>query len=155
MRLLILLGTLFALAACDAPTVAEEDSALAAGDPVHERHELMEGVRDAAKPIGQMLKGEADYDAATVMTSLQTFQDASLVFGDLFPAGSEAFETSEAAPAIWEDRDGFNEALATWQEAVNAAVAAAPQTLDEAKPTVGPIFKTCKNCHDTYRIEKE
>ena len=148
MRPLILLCAIFAIAACDAPTAADDG-------PAHERHELMEGVRDAAKPIGKMLKGEVDYDAATVMSSLQTFQDASLVFGDLFPAGSEAFETSEAAPAIWEDREGFNEALATWQEAVNAAMAAAPQTLDEAKPTVGPIFKTCKNCHDTYRIEKE
>lgn len=147
-RLLIGLGAICAIAACNAPTQAEDG-------PAHERHELMEGVRDAAKPIGKMLKGEADYDAATVMSSLQTFQDASLVFGDLFPAGSEAFETSEAAPAIWEDRDGFNEALATWQDAVNAAIAAAPQTLDEARPTVGPIFKTCKNCHDTYRIEKE
>lgn len=148
LRRLIGLGAIFAIAACDAPTQADDG-------PAQERHELMEGVRDAAKPIGKMLKGEADYDAATVMTSLQTFQDASLVFGDLFPAGSEASETSEAAPAIWEDRDGFNEALAMWQDAINAAIAAAPQTLDEARPTVGPVFKTCKNCHDTYRIEKE
>lgn len=149
-RMLLGLGAIFAIAACggDAPTNA-------ADGPVHERHELMEGVGDAAKPIGEMFKGEADYDAATVMTSLQTFHDASRVFGDLFPAGSEAFETSEAAPAIWEDRDGFNEALAMWRDAVDAAIAAAPQTLDEAKPTVGPIFKTCKNCHDGYRIEKE
>ena len=28
---------------------------LAGDDPIHERHELMEGVGDAAKPIGQML----------------------------------------------------------------------------------------------------
>ena len=151
MRLLILLGAIFAvlaISACDAPTVAADGSA-------HERHELMEGVGDAAKPIGKMFKGEADYDAATVMTSLQTFSDASLVFGDLFPAGSESAETSEAAPAIWEDREGFNEALAMWRDAVDAAIEAAPQTLDEAKPTVGPVFKTCKNCHDNYRIEKE
>ena len=89
------------------------------------------------------------------MTSLQTFRDASLVFGDMFPAGSEASETSEAAPAIWEDREGFNEALAMWQDAVNTAIEAAPQSLDEARASVGPVFKTCKNCHDGYRIEKE
>jgi cytochrome c556 len=148
MRFLILLGAIFAIAACNAPTHAEDG-------PAHERHELMEGVREAAKPVGKMLRGEADYDAATVMSSLETFQDASLVFGDLFPAGSEASETSEAAPAIWEDREGFKEALAMWQDAINAAIAAAPKTLEEARPTVGPIFKKCKNCHDTYRIEKE
>ena len=32
---------------------------------------------------------------------------------------------------------------------------AKPATLEEAKPVVGPIFNTCKNCHDTYRIEEE
>ena len=106
-------------------------------------------------PSAQMFKGEADYDAAVVMTSLQTFHDAALKFGDLFPEGSQPSEESEAAPAIWEDRDGFNEALAMWRDAVDAAIAAAPQTLDEAKPAVGPVFKTCKNCHDDYRIEKE
>ena len=142
MRSLIGLAAILAIAACNPSTEVEAEPE-AAGDPAHERHELMEGVRDAAKPIGKMLRGEADYDAATVMSSLQTFEDASLVFGDLFPAGSEASETSEAAPAIWEDREGFNEALATWQEAVNAAIAAAPQTLDEARPTVGPSFKKC------------
>jgi cytochrome c556 len=147
-RFLLGLGAIFAIAACDAPTIADDASA-------HERHELMEGVGDAAKPIGKMFKGEVDYDAATVMTSLQTFHDASRVFGDLFPAGSGPSETSEAAPAIWEDREGFDEALAMWRDAVDAAIAAAPQTLDEAQPTVGPIFKTCKNCHDGYRIEKE
>ena len=35
------------------------------------------------------------------------------------------------------------------------AHAAAPATLDEAKPTLGAVFKTCKGCHDTYRIEDE
>ena len=45
---------------------------LAGDDPIHERHELMEGVGDAAKPIGQMLKGEREFDATgaeTVVTS--------------------------------------------------------------------------------------
>ena len=31
-------------------------------------------------------------------------------------------------PAIWDDRAGFEEALATWADAVDAAIAANPQT---------------------------
>jgi cytochrome c556 len=124
----------------------------AGDDPVHERHELMEGVGDAAKPIGQILKGERDFDAAVVMTSLRTFDEASAQFGELFPPGSEG---GEAAPAIWEDRAGFEEALAAWADAVDAAIAANPQTLEEAKPVAGDVFKTCKGCHDNYRIEDE
>ena len=131
-------------------------SPLVAGDdPVHERHELMEEVGDAAKPIGQMLKGERDFDADVVMASLRTFDEAAEKFGDLFPPGSETGEGTEAAPAIWEDRAGFDKALATWSDAVDAAIAANPQTVEETKPVAGPIFNACKGCHDDYRIEDE
>lgn len=127
----------------------------AGDDPVHERHELMEGVGDAAKPIGKMLKGERDFDAGVVMTSLETFDGASARLGDLFPPGSETGQDTKAASAIWDDRTGFEEALATWADAVDAAIAANPRTLDETKPVAGPIFKACKGCHDTYRIDDD
>jgi len=126
--------------------------AVAADDPAHERHELMEGVRDAAKPVGEMLQGEREYDAATVMATLETWGNAAKEFGGLFPPGSEG---GEAAAAIWSDRAGFDKALATWAEAIDRAVAANPGTLDDAKPVLGVAFKACKNCHDTYRIEDE
>jgi cytochrome c556 len=131
-------------------------SSLAVADtPQHERHELMEGVGKAAKVIGAMFRGEAEYDAAAVQESLATFADAAGKFGELFPEGSETGEGTEAAPAIWEDRDGFNAALQEWADATAAAIAAAPATLEEARPTVGPVFQTCKGCHDDYRIEDE
>ena len=126
--------------------------ALADDDPGHERHELMEGVRDAAKPVGAMLKGEADYDQATVMTSLETFASAADQLDGLFPDGSEG---GEAAPAIWEDRAGFEAAIVEWQDATAAAIAANPASLGDAKPVLGPVFGACKNCHDNYRIEAE
>lgn len=129
--------------------------AFADDDLIHERHELMEGVRDAAKPVGKMLNGEADYDAEVVMASLATFADAGKVFGDMFPPGTETGGGTEAAPAIWEDRAGFEEALAAWREATDAAIAAEPANLEDGKPVLGKVFGGCKNCHDTYRIEEE
>ena len=135
--------------------LAVSSLAVAEHSPQHERHELMEGVGKAAKVIGGMLRGDTEYDAAAAMESLETFKKASGKFGDLFPEGSESGEDTEAAPAIWEDRDGFNAALQDWADAVDAAISAAPATLEEAKPTLGPIFETCKACHDNYRIEDE
>ena len=151
----LLFAALFLLGACSGNS---DDSALPQAnemkdDPRHERHELMEGVGKAAKPVGKMLKGEVDYDAEVIMASLQTWHDATNTFGDLFPAGSETGMDTEAAPAIWEDRAGFEEALGEFRAATEAAIAAMPTTLEEAKPTVGPIFQTCKGCHDNYRIE--
>ncbi len=123
--------------------------------PQHERQSLMEGVREAAKPLGGMLRGKVDYNPVVVMESLQTWQAAAQQFGELFPEGTETGEETEAAPAIWSDREGFDAALAGWLAATNAAIEAAPQTLDEAKPVIGKAFGSCKKCHDDYRIEKE
>ena len=142
-------------AAVLAATLVATSIAVASDSPQHQRHELMEGVGDAAKVVGGMLRGQTEYDAAAVMESLQTWDDASAKFGDLFPAGSETGEGTEAAPAIWEDRDGFNAALKDWADAVDAAIGAAPATLEDGKPVLGPIFQACKGCHDNYRIEDE
>ena len=136
-------------------SIAIASIAVAGEGPQHERHELMESAKDAAKPIGQMLKGETDYDADVMMTSLQTFLDISDEFGGLFPPGTESGEGTEAAPAIWEDREGFDQALADWRAAVETAIEAHPASVEDAKPVVGPVFNACKNCHDTYRIEEE
>jgi cytochrome c556 len=142
--------TLLLAAAAAGPLIAAADS-----DPRELRHEIMEGVGDAAKPVGAMLKGEAAFDAETLAASLETFLDASEKFGEHFPAGTETGMDTRAAPAIWEDRAGFDAALAKLHDAVEAAIAANPQTLDEARPVVGPVFDACKNCHDTYRLEEE
>jgi len=138
-----------------AATLAYASLAVADDDPRHVRHELMESVGKAAKPIGKMLKGESDFDGDVLMSSLRTFEDAAGQFGELFPAGSNTGEDTEAAPAIWEDRAGFEEALAKWQTAVADAIAAQPDTLDAAEPVAGPVFQACKACHETYRIEDE
>lgn len=124
-----------------------------AGTPQHERHELMESVGDAAKVVGGMLKGETEYDNAAAMESLGTWASVAGKFGEHFPVGSETGEDTEAAPAIWEDREGFDAALAEWSDAVDAAIAANPATLEEAKPVIGAAFSKCKSCHDTYRIK--
>jgi hypothetical protein len=81
-------------------TLAFTSPLLAGGDPVHERHELMEGVGDAAKPIGQMLKGERDFDAGVVMASFKTFDEASAQFGELFPPGSGKLWRSGVTPSM-------------------------------------------------------
>jgi len=129
--------------------------AVAADDPIHERHELMEDVGKAAKPIGSMFRGETEYDAAVVMDSLGVFEGVGSQFGELFPEGTETGGDTEAAPAIWEDRDGFEAALNEWRSAVDAAIEASPATLDEARPVVGKVFNACKNCHDGYRIDED
>ena len=135
-----------------AATLALAAAAGAADDVATERSELMQGVRDAAKPVGAMLKGESEFNAGTLQASLDVFAGAGEKLGGLVPPGSDG---GEAAPAIWEDPEGFAAAIQEWRDATAAAIEADPQSLDAAKPVVGPVFMACKNCHDGYRIEKD
>ena len=155
-NIFLAVAVLAVASACSKSQEAQEaPEAIADDDPRVVRHELMEDVGDAAKVVGAMLKGERDYDAAAAAASLATFGDVAAKFGSLFPPGTETGADTEAAPAIWEDRAGFDAALKEWADATAAAVAAAPTTLEDAKPLLGAVFKTCKGCHDTYRIEDE
>jgi cytochrome c556 len=129
--------------------------ALAGDSPQEQRHELMEHVGDAAKPIGEMLKQERAFDAGVAMASFQTWAEAAAAFGDLFPAGSETGYDTEAKATIWSDRAGFDAALAGFAEAVDAAIAAQPQDLESLNAAAGPVFKKCKGCHEDYRVEDE
>ena len=121
--------------------------------PQEVRHELMEDVGGAAKSIGKMMKGEAPFDAAIANESLRTWADAAARFGDLFPEGSETGYDTEAKATIWTDRAGFDEQVALFGEKANAAVATNPQSLEELKPVAGAVFKTCKSCHESYRVD--
>jgi cytochrome c556 len=129
--------------------------ALAADTVQETRHELMESSKEAAKPVGGMLKGEQDFDAAAAMESFRTWAEIASEFGMLFPEGSETGFDTEAKSTIWTDREGFDEQLKTFSGAVDAAIEANPQSLEELKAAAGPVFKSCKSCHEEYRVEEE
>jgi len=124
----------------------------ASEDIAKERSEMMKDVRNATKPVGAMLRGDADFDPVQLQASLAVYADAGSRLGNLVPDGSQG---GEAAPAIWEDPEGFKAAIEQWQDATTAAMVADPQDLETAKPIVGAVLKNCKGCHDSYRIEDE
>jgi cytochrome c556 len=127
----------------------------AAGSVQEERHDLMESAGKAAKPIGAMLKGEQAFDAAVAMESFGVWEHVAATAGDLFPEGSETGYDTEARDTIWTDREGFNAALDTFAKAVDGAIEAAPQDLEALNAAAGPVFKSCKGCHEDYRVDKE
>jgi len=112
----------------------------------------MEGVGDAAKPVGAMLKGEKPFDANKLQESLAVFAEAAAKLGDLVPEGSSG---GEASPAIWDDPDGFAAAINDWQVDIAAAIEAAPQSLEAATPVIKSVMGNCKACHEDYRIEDD
>jgi cytochrome c556 len=129
--------------------------ALADSDPILTRQHLMEDTRDAAKVIGGMLKEKQPFDAEAAMAAFMVWKKTANEGGDLFPEGSETGHDTEAKATIWTDRDGFNEKLADFGVRVEAAITASPDSLEALKAAAGPVFKTCKACHEGYRVEKD
>ena len=67
--------------------------------------------------------------------------------------GSDKGDT-KAEPKIWAEKDKFNAAATTMQEAMaKLNVAAKGGNLDAIKAAVGDTGKACKACHDSYRKE--
>jgi cytochrome c556 len=130
-------------------------AAWAESDPILERQKLMEDTRDAAKVIGGMMKGAEPFDAGAAMAAFKVWKNTAEKAGDLFPEGSTMGHETEAKITIWTDRAGFDAQLADFGAAVDTAIAGAPENLEALKAAAGPVFQTCKGCHEGYRVEKE
>lgn len=130
-------------------------AAVAGSDPIKARQHLMEETRDAAKVIGGMVKGEKPFDAEAAMMALKVWKKTATEAGDLFPEGSETGHDTEAKSTIWSDRAGFDEKMAVFNTKVDEAIAASPDSVEALKAVAGPVFQSCKGCHDGYRVEKE
>lgn len=142
---------LFAAAAISAAGFAP---AIAADEPQVVRQEMMKQNGQDVGVLAKMVKGEAAFDAAAALAALTEISVVAATFGEHFPEGSETGFETEAAPAIWNDREGFEAKLAEFQEDAEAAVAAAPADLDGLKAVFGPLTQNCGSCHETYRLKK-
>lgn len=120
------------------------------------RKALMQANGAAAGLAGAMMKGEMDYNPAVAKSAIATIRAVSLAFGSHFPEGSHGMEGTKAAPAIWENADGFAKALADFQEDTAAAAQASgkdgPADLQAFQAAIGPVLENCKSCHETFRV---
>ena len=119
-------------------------------DPAKERQTLMSNVGMATGTGAKMLKGEIEFDALAAQMVMKTLHSAALGFGYMFPEGSESGHETEAAPAIWSDRAGFDAQVAKFQADTDAKIA----DLDGFKAAFGAATANCGTCHKQYRIKK-
>lgn len=113
------------------------------------RMEGMKAISDQMKVLSQTVKGEREFDAATIEAALERLSAEAGEIVPLFQA-EEDDPKSEALPAIWSDFDGFTveaDALAAtvtqWRGQVMDKAAAQEAFMD--------IGQTCRSCHGSYR----
>lgn len=121
--------------------------------PVEKRQAAMKTVGGGTKTIGDMLRGNTEFDAARANAALVAMRDAVAPFESYFPEGSDA-ANSEAGPKIWSDHAGFVTVLTSMQTDLNAAVDANAQDKAGIGAVFGKVASNCKTCHETYRVKK-
>jgi cytochrome c556 len=138
-----------------ATPVAAQDVKPDLSDPVSVRQHMMKAVGASMKVLGGMAKGEVDYDPVKAGLAFQAMNAAAVGFGSQFPEGSMAEDRSEAGPAIYDDRAGFDATLVAFAEDTFAAIQADPQTKDAFMPVFGAVAENCKACHEDYRVKRD
>ena len=140
-----------ALAAMAAPALATDDAIMT------RKSFMWSNGASAGLAVG-MMKNEIEYSPAAGNAVLKSFMATSLAFGDYFPDGTDQGDT-RASPKIWEDRAGFDAALAEFQEASASGAQAGgregPADLAAFQAAVGPILNTCNSCHEEYQLSRQ
>lgn len=104
-----------------------------------------------------MAKGEAPYDAEiakTMASNLQTV--ANLNNGAMWPQGSDNVSykgKTRALPEIWTTYPEIGEKSQALKDASAELAQVAGDGLDALRSKIGPIGKSCKGCHESFRAE--
>lgn len=106
-------------------------------------------------PMADMVKGKMAYDAAAFSKNADAMADLSKLASNGFLINSPS-EDSRAKASIWENTADFDKKLQAFVEASNKLVIAAKSnSIDTIKPAFGELGKSCKGCHDDYRLDKK
>ena len=117
------------------------------------REATMKKVGRSMGGLAAIAKGEKDYDADVVKTSLTTIKESITVFPTYFPEGSEK-DSEEASPKIWENKADFEAKAAKLAADADALLAQLPADKAAVGAAVGVLGKDCAACHESYRIKK-
>ena len=118
---------------------------------IAERMAAMKNMGNELKAVGDMLVGNAPFDAAAVVQHAAALHENCHRTTTLFPPGSIDHH-SRALPAIWEKPDAFQEAMQRLHSATEAFVTTA-SVGDRAMLAASfeQIGKICSGCHEAFR----
>jgi cytochrome c556 len=120
----------------------------------HENREAaMKKIGGAMGALAAIAKGQKDYDAEVVKTSLGTINATIKVFPSYFPDGSDK-DDDEASPKIWENKADFEAKAAKLAADSEAILAQLPADQAAVGAALGTLGQDCGACHEAYRIKK-
>tara|TARA_B100001057_G_scaffold399437_1_gene410316 strand:+ start:173 stop:580 length:408 start_codon:yes stop_codon:yes gene_type:complete len=116
---------------------------------VKERMDHFKASQDILKKIRAHIRNE---NFASIIPLANNIASWSAKMPDYFPVGSD-IKPSEASPKIWSDFEGFKAAAQlNWKATISLAEAAKISDRDSVITAFKETAKTCKSCHETYRL---
>ncbi|MDO8978385.1 MAG: cytochrome c [Afipia sp.] len=147
MRRSVLVAAMIVLGA----TTVVADQAL-----IEQSHALMKANgKNLGGVLSPMARGDKPYDQAAINAALTQLDETAKKLPSLYPASVKAVkQTSEYTPSpkIWDDRPGFDAAIAAFGKAVTEAKGKI-KDVDSLKATLPTIGKSCSGCHETFRVK--
>ena len=129
-------------------------TAVVSAENQHDNREAaMKKIGGAMGGLAAIAKGETEYDAEVVKTSLTTIKETITVFPTYFPPGSEK-DDEAASPKIWENKADFEAKAAKLAADADALLAQLPADKAAVGAAMGTLGKDCAACHESYRIKK-
>lgn len=120
---------------------------------VKERMHMMESMADAMKAIAPMMKGEAVYDPSVAEEFASELARRAVQIKAAFPEGS-AGHPSEASLRIWQEPERFEASAEELRAYARELEEKAATGADTARLLFGRIAGTCKDCHQSFREER-
>jgi cytochrome c556 len=104
--------------------------------------------------LGQMARGNTDYDADTAQAAadnLLTLSQIDQRFMWVPGTDTENMEGTRALPAIWAEDSRVMDIMGEFNTATEGLAATAGDGLDALRAGLGPVGSACGDCHDDYR----
>ncbi|WP_293608939.1 cytochrome c [Ponticaulis sp.] len=145
----------------EAPAATETAEAAAANAEIVA---IIEARQDNLKEMGASMRAISESmrsgspDATLISEKADIIAGHAATMGDWFPAGSgpEAGVETEALPTIWENPEGFAEAVSNFQTAAVAfQAAAASGDMTATGGALRSLGGTCGACHDDFRVDDD
>ena len=143
-----LTGMILTIALCFAAASADQQTA---EDVAKYRQSIMKALSGHNGAIRLIVAGKAGAPDK-LADHIAAIADRAAELDAVFPAGSN-LDDDESLPAIWEDADGFAEAVARFEEAAVALQGAAGGALQDIDAAHRELGKACKGCHEDFRVD--
>lgn len=151
MNLITRTGIVATLLAISAATLAE----VKASDAVEYRQGIYKAVKWNFGPMGDMVKGKQEFNAAEFTRRANNLAALSKMPLEGFIAGTyngSYSGSTDALPAIEKDWETFAGIMSDFEtNAAALAETAASGDMNAIRPAFMSVAKTCKSCHDKFK----